>query len=416
MARIWVDGKPKDRSTGIDITGEEFDFKARRFKMRSSRSISHNSTLADLEQDIYKTILSGGAIRKEKATRGDQGDLTLSRLLDMYEQRLDSNQILNRKTGRQLAQDTRDLLKFDIKYLRRYLKNGIDFNFSENNITNPKSPQNFSDFTTSLKAYLSGLENNTIEAYLNRYKKIIRHICKLKGIELGSLLDDMKVNHIEKDVVILDQDQVDFVINNYQMMVKDCQTPLERKVMQYWRAGIILNARRKDMTLWNESNLYFKDNATWIKYIPHKSKGSSGKWVDVPVYDPRLVEIFRENIRKYKGKLLPPCKSFNPSQVMKRIARRYEIFRREIHIEKGGEIQKVMMCDYIKLHQMRASGASDKIMKGVPENVVKSFTGHTVDSKSWARYIKVLNSAKQEYANVLASYISDPHQKEATHN
>jgi hypothetical protein len=406
MARVYVDGKPKDKSTGISVSGLEFDYKLRRFKNKSDEAMRLNMTLNEFEQSVYKTILSGN--RLESVRSNNNQELTLSSLLDIYEKQLRSGKILSRTNGKPLSEDTVKTFMQDVRFLRGYLEKNSDVNFSQNNATTPGAKRYYNNFIVSLKSYMANLDGNTSASYLGRFKTMIVYTCKMYDIEMGSLLDEMNQGKINKPVIILDQEQMEFVLNNYEMMVEDCTTHEQKVIMEYWLAAVILNARKRDMTLWTEDNLYVNNGDMWIRYVPHKNKSYTHMIINVPVYDKRLANIFTVNIKKYKGRLLPPLSSNNSvTKIMKRIASRYEIFRKEIQLVRNGEVTKKRMCDYIKMHQMRASGASDKVMRGMPVEIVKKFTGHTANSAAWARYLEVFPTATEKYVKILQGEDND---------
>lgn len=414
MARVWSDGKPKDKSTKIDTTGEQFDTKSKRFKIKTDKSMLLNASLAEFEASIYSAISSGTGLKK--VSYNPLTDVTLSRIASEYKSKLQKNQIANKKTGELLAPQTKVHLFASIRKIEKFLADGgEDFNFSRFNASVERSKTKYNDFIASFKATLATLENNTICGHLNDVRSIIKTGCGWHDILLGDLISGMKVNRVEKDVVILDIDQCEYIINNYkEILATKCKSRLHKAFFQYWFAALILNARKADMMQWTVSNLYIgAEGMTWIKYQPQKTK-ASGKIIDVPVYSQDLIELFNNNAKKYKGKILPPLDRSQQAYMttgMKMIAKKIPIFHREIQIMKKGEMIKVPMYKCIKLHQMRASGASQKVMMGIPESVAKSYTGHTHDSKSWTRYLKILNTSKARYAITLASSISGQRQK-----
>lgn len=393
MARIWIDGRPKDKSTKINVTGEYFDLKERRFTRKSPNQVTLNQRLAQFESLAFNSVAENKPI--QAPVMGSDG-VTLSSICSEYKAKLDANQIFNKKNGKLIAYTTRKNNLCKISRLQEYLKTNPDFNFSEYNASVPKSKHHYNTLISSLKSYFYDLDNNSLCSYLAFVKSVIKTVCSWHDIELGSLLNDLKVNSIEKDVIILDQEQFDFVLNNYDQMYEDCKTETQRTTMQYWYAALILDPRKKDMMSWTMDNLYQQDGAWWIKYSPSKTKGS-GKIIDVPVFDGRLVKMFLTNHHRY-GKLLPtiPDDSYF-APCMKIIAKRYKVFHKEVQVFKKGELVVMPMYKYIKLHQMRATGNSHKLMAGIPENIAIEFTGHVHGSRSRRRYLKTLNTHKAKY-------------------
>src|SRR5690606_16228293 len=134
-------------------------------------------------------------------------------------------------TGAKLAEDS---LKTNIqvaKLVYEYLKRNSDFNFSRHNfgtfqvLGEAHVRQVYQNFIHSIKHFLESLgqdRSSTLPRNLSRIKTLITFFCESHGVPLGDLLKDLKGRSVEKDVITLSSDQVEYVIRNYQTMKSHC--------------------------------------------------------------------------------------------------------------------------------------------------------------------------------------------------
>jgi integrase len=419
-ARVTLDGvRVCDMGMGIKIS-KSFNYNTKRFS--GDREL--NFKLSSFEVDVnakYKEVcalcvnnpipdgvlaryLKGAAVITEIAKKATPLTLTLSWMTDEYERRSKEGTIYNKRTGIPLSEES---LKTNIqcaRLLKEYLRKYPDFNFSRYNISTfpiigeAQVREQYSDMIHSLKKYLFSLgqdASSTIPRNLIRIKNMITYFADNYALSLGDLLADMKMCVVEKDVITLSNAQVDFILENYKSMREECTSLSQKHALDYWYVALILNPRRKDMSVWTPDNLMTdSDGVVWIKYHPHKNK--NGNTVEAPV-PATVAEIFRVNAERF-GALLPPLDP-NINRILKSVAARYEVFQNDIQVQENGEFKRVRLCDYIHIHMLRSSGISHKLMNEWSESFVKEMSGHTHDSRAFRRYVKIQPDAKLRVAS-----------------
>lgn len=404
-----------DRSTEIKVEGK---FNNRTWFGKNTKA---NAALTKFQAEVNKkleelayhykgNVPDDAVVRAINTSKNealvDPGDqkLTLSAMAVTYKKRAEEGNMFSKRSGKRLSEATLRAYTYTSRLVERYLKTFGAENLDIDMYNLGTIPihgktlvtSKFERFVSTVKNFVigEGHDDQTIYKNLYRIKTMIYFFAELHGIELGHLLKDLKWKKPKKEVVVLSPAQVEHVIRNFKKMYAECPTVRQREALQYWYVALILDPRRKDMDLWNRDNLYTKGDRTWIKYIPNKTKNSSGVTVDTMVPS-TLLKMFRENIAKY-GKLLPKL-DHNLNLNIKRIARRYpETFGESIQILKRGAYMTVTMADYVHIHMMRGSGMTHKLENGWSETEVKEQSGHTYDSESFKRYVKISQERKKE--------------------
>jgi hypothetical protein len=405
-----------DKGTGIIVNSmNDFDVNTKRF----TRNNEFNKILTKFEAsidekidnlkflyrnevippEVIKANLSG---KVDTAGIVDEANLKLSTMGKLYGTRSRAGLIFNKKTGKPLSPDSIDNNEYQARLVEIYLtqKGAIDFDFGRYNsasiaVVGKAIVKNmYNDFVASYKNFLIGrdLSDGTMYKNMYRMKRMINYFVEASGVEIGELLSELKYPKPSKEVIVLAEEQTMFILKNYDKIRKECNH-IERDSFDYWFVALMLNPRRKDMGLWNKDNLFEGPGGTWIRYIPNKTKGTSGRVVETMVPD-TLKVIFDRNLQDY-NKLMPPLRH-NLNLHLKRIAKRYDIFHNEIQILKKGKFIHIPVHKYVHIHMMRSTGISHKLTSGWGESFVKEVSGHTHDSESFKRYVKISNDAKQK--------------------
>jgi hypothetical protein len=406
-----------DLATGISIGAKKFDFRSGRFQAGES---DLNREVATLETRIHERFAQVRQLygdnppaeaiiqtikNKERKSDERQVQMTVSYMTYEYQRRLAANMIFNVKTGRPLAPATSKMLYETCEFVKRFLNTGPDLDISRYNLATAvvlgraKVAAEINNWISELKAFIvsTGASDQTAYKRVYQIKQMIYYFAAQEGIDLGGLLKDLRYKKTKKEVETISHEQIRFFIDNYDKIREDCVTKEQVNTVDYIVVGLLIGARRGDMNSWTRDNLYESsgNGITMLKFRPQKTANSSGVVVDVPVPELAL-KIFNRNILKHGGLLMPPL-SQSINKRIKTIASRYEIFREEVQVFKKGKYVKMRLCDALHIHQMRASSTSDKLLS-MPEALVREWTGHTHDSEAFARYVRVSNLAKQEFA------------------
>lgn len=416
MARIWYKGKSQDTTTRIKIPKQlKWDQDAQRVASRSREANDINNTLLEWESSKRKEVLEvlaqvGDDLSIEGIIKIVKGDVnreatssviedTFQGFLEQYRKLMDNKLIYSWK-GNPLSDSTTKTRKEVINSL---VALQVDFDFGKYNIATLKIfgknnvLNKYESFGKTLKnkMFEKKWSPNTIFKRLMIAKHVINYCCDRKGIEIPSL-DYLKYNKPPKrrEIFALPVKHTDFILNNYHKILMECTNKQQQEAITYAYVIILTCARKGDVDRWTDKNIVTKEDGYWLRYMPAKTKHSSGVVVEHPIPD-TVMEIFQQNIAKHKGRLMPPS-DINANRKIRKVLAKFHIFREEIQYVKKGELHKGMLCQEIYLHGLRSTGISHKLAKGMPEHMVKMYSGHTIDSTSYDVYVKVYDDNKME--------------------
>jgi len=117
--------------------------------------------------------------------------------------------------------------------------------------------------------------------------------------------------------------------------------------------------------------------------------------VKIPEYALKILQDLNAKTRTRKT-LLPPISKNQFNKNLKRIAAKagwtHTVPKTRTKRGKEYAIYKTAnkpyrFCDLISSHVMRRTAVTTMLMLGMPEHVVKKFSGHTGDSKAFYRYV-----------------------------
>jgi len=339
-------------------------------------------------------------------------DMKLSGIVKRAKRIVESGKVMNKVTGKPLAPLTLQRKGVTYKRIIDCLE-GCDidirrYNAGTFNMYGPEKIRRiYRDSISTFKNNMIRLKYNdsTISHTIGDFKSLIQEAAGDANIWMGNLLNDLNYKSPDYQVEIITTEQARFILNQYDKIKSDITSRSDEVALDYWVAALSTAARFGDMQSWTTENLKEDGDNTWLSYIPSKTRNSSGNTVTCPVGD-LLKRIFTANAFGNNGKLLPYIDRSNVGKRMRQIAKRYEIFGNKItRTRLYGGVQKtetIPAWKTIHIHQMRATAITLMLEAGVPEQVVKQFSAHVTDSKSFRRY--VANMSKDTMKNYYDQY------------
>ena len=137
-------------------------------------------------------------------------------------------------------------------------------------------------------------------------------------------------------------------------------------------------------------------------YLPVKTiKTGTSVRIKLPAYAVDIIEKFRSSSRGRKT-IFPPVPLTRFNKQLKTIAElagwvsdmgRLRT-KRGIHIKSKGKAKNELyrFCDLISSHTMRRTAITTMLMLGMKEHVVRKISGHADNSKSFYRYVNLVQS------------------------
>lgn len=358
-------------------------------------------------EDIFKNLcrLTGNpspeALREALSNHHQQdtivSDLTLSGMVKHYSETISTR--LNKSTGLPLSDASITQWKVCCSSILCLIDKVGDFDFSRLISYPDDSRARLGDYADKIRSYFSSkFAPLTCQEYTNKLISIVKHYADKYRFDPSYFTERVIIrNAPQNDVVVLSKEQIDFIINNFDNIRSEARTILQKYVVEYAYAGLFLLARSGDMKSLTRHNL-IKKGDWWISYKPNKTKNSTGVRIYVPIPD-KLAEMFLSNADKYDGHLLPPIMEEHDfiCKPLRAVFKKYPIFQQHVKIFRRGKEESGPFWKFMKMHMMRGSGATNQLMMGVPEQVVKNIGGWTHNSDSFGRYLKIMDEAKAEH-------------------
>jgi hypothetical protein len=395
--------------------GERMSLESQLFEWERSIRDKHSLIVVNHGTQIPKDVFRFGMKTTNAEMREAVVDTraTLSAFCDQIQNKIDKK-ILSRKDGKPYADNSLQRFESLLASVKEFSEI-IDFDFAKYNLDTEKVLgksrviEAYDEFAQVFKNFLRKKEygDYAFASILSFIKSIINDRCEHHGIAISRRHLDKFKSTANKDriVIVMSDEQFEWIINNEATMRHDFRHLRKKLVaVDYILAGLLTAARIADLDALTMSNLQkAKDGSYTLRYIPLKTKNSSGLMVEVPVAK-KLLDIFLRNAEKSNGKLLPPWNITCACRHMREVLKKYEIFQEDVQTQdKHGKIVCKPFWEAFKFHGTRGSLITYLLSQGEQETAVKSISGHTIDSSSFKRYAKITSKMKvQAMAKVAA--------------
>jgi ribosomal protein L17 len=185
-------------------------------------------------------------------------------------------------------------------------------------------------------------------------------------------------------MIVPDTDRMVELIKNQPSFTTENQ----KKAYRYIVASMITTARYKDLSTWTEANLVRDSDETYLVYSPSKTPN---KVIQMKVI-PRLMQVFST-----KGNLLPKIPYTTLRRSIKEVmmlAGFTEEVRKDIYVGEKLYTKRAEAWELYGCHRFRAGAITGMLSQGLTESEVKSFSGHSGNSKSFERYVEFSRKQK----------------------
>ncbi|MGZ3810918.1 MAG: phage integrase SAM-like domain-containing protein [Mucilaginibacter sp.] len=247
-------------------------------------------------------------------------------------------------------------------------------------------------FLESFKSYLinEGQLNNTVSKNL----RVLRTFLNWCGDKEQGYLSDfdfkIKVKENDIDVIFLNYDEV---LSLYNLEINN---PSLERVRDVFVFGCFTGMRYGDIAKLQHSDI--QDHQ--IKFRIEKAGKTKSHTVPLAPQAKAILNKYKE----WPGeKALPVISNQKMNDALKEIAKLagFDDIITIAEQQGNGEIEEKRYKKYelITCHTSRKSFITISMMLGMPESVVKSITGHSKNSKAFARYYDIVDSHKQAEIN-----------------
>lgn len=251
-------------------------------------------------------------------------------------------------------------------------------------------------FTNFLYAQ-KGCFDNYVGTVIKVLRIFFKYINLEWGMKTGEFYRQFYVCKEDIPVISLRPDQLQFLIND-----KAFETKLSaslKKTKDILVFGCTVALRVSDLF-----SIKFNDieRVGDTYYLPVKTiKTGTIVRIKLPRYAMEIVEIFK-NAAKKRKQVFPPIPRTRFNSQLKQLALlagwtaetgKYRN-RRGVAIEEtlGNERSTFRFCDQMSSHIMRRTAITVMLMMGMKEHIVRQISGHAAGSKSFYRYVNLVQS------------------------
>lgn len=247
--------------------------------------------------------------------------------------------------------------------------------------------------------------DNTVSSRVKLINTFLNYLRDDKGLNIGDFHNSIfKVKREDIPVIVITPDQLKYLIHN-EDFIKSIPESLH-KTKDIFILGCTTALRISDLLSLKNENFEKNDESLYLKVKSKKTKTVTQ--IKLPSYAIDIVNKYltAENAKKLFGyihlhdfnlslkELAKHC-NWN-SQVVKTRMKR----GKEVSIYKDENTKShFQLSDIISSHIMRRTGISNLLLMGVPEYVVREISGHSKNSVSFQRYVKLTQRYQDEFTD-----------------
>lgn len=242
--------------------------------------------------------------------------------------------------------------------------------------------------------------DNYVGTVIKTIRIFFNWLNKEKGISTGNFYKSFYVCREEIPIVTLLPEQLQFLISN--QLFHNSLSPSLQKAKAIFVFGSTVALRVSDLFAIKFSDI---EEAGHHKYLAVKTiKTGTVVRIKLPVYAINIIETFKQNAKKRKT-IFPPIPRTRFNNQLKAIAEaaqwispvgkqraRKGVTEDIKRLPASGSTQEYRFCDLVSSHTMRRTAITTMLMLGMKEHVVKQISGHASDSKSFYRYVNLVQS------------------------
>jgi site-specific recombinase XerD len=244
-------------------------------------------------------------------------------------------------------------------------------------------------------------KKNCYDNYVGTVIKVIRiffnYVNKELGIHTGDFYKSFHVCKEEVPVITLLPEQLQFLIND--TTFDEQLNASLKKTKDIFVFGCTVALRVSDLFAIKFTDIEKRVDAY---YLPVKTiKTSTVVRIKLPAYAMEIVKRFKEKAKGRKT-IFPPIPLTRFNNQLKLITEAAgwvgevgkKRTKRGASVEAiyGPSNKKYRFCDLVSSHIMRRTAITTMLMLGMKEHVVKQISGHSNDSKSFYRYVNLVQS------------------------
>jgi integrase len=420
-------------STGINVLGLKFDEDKVKCMYNSEKALNTNLVIRQVvdyldEKAISdRSVLSMSALKKDiqkivlpvKGPLKKGGEGQLREIIADYLEKITNGKIVNPKNMEALAPRTIANYNSVLKVYDKFILTRPDINLlqtsahGENDIRIRSALiAKLNDHLRELKKFMEAekMAPNTQYVYLTKVGAVIHWYEETNVLVLPFKLPAMKK---KTDKVWLNPDDVKLISQNRH--IRDRLEGSDRYYFDFILIGLCSTLRRIDIMKLKPGDIREINGRHYI-YNRNKKKEGGNDAVTVAIIPKFLFDILQDNIRT-TGRVLGDADVKHEERVsgmMRYVLDQpeFESLKREHTIsvlEPDGKSvvnRTDMLYKMVTPHVLRRSAITTMIAKGVPDRIIKGYSGHTENSKSFGEYVGFVQTYFQSEGDKYISFMN----------
>ncbi|MDB5201279.1 MAG: hypothetical protein JWQ27_688 [Ferruginibacter sp.] len=239
--------------------------------------------------------------------------------------------------------------------------------------------------------------DNYVGTVIKTIRIFFNYLNREKGIVTGDFYKSFYVCREEVPIVTLMPQQLQFLIGDEQFNDRLSKTQLKAK--QIFVFGCTVALRVSDLFTIKFSDIERVGDAS---YLPVKTaKTGTAVRIKLPAYALEIIAAFKTTARNRKT-IFPPIPRTRFNNQLKELAELagWTAENGKSRANRGvaydfttaATEKQYRFCDLVSSHTMRRTAITTMLMLGMKEHVVKQISGHANDSKSFHRYVNLVQS------------------------
>ena len=242
------------------------------------------------------------------------------------------------------------------------------------------------DLYDNFRIYLISLrqKNNTVVKHLTRFR-VFTNWLNERGYTLSTIKYELKENDIE--VIVLSEKEID--------LLRDFELEDQRliKVRDVFLFGCFTGMRYGDILALQKTDVFESD----LRFLIQKKGNTTNHSIPILPDTRRILDKYKD----YPGSQALPCMSNQKmNQHLKELMRTVGIDEEVTVAEKSGngQINRLVKkkWELITCHTSRKTFTTMALSRGMGEAIIKEITGHSKNSKAFAKYYAVSDELKQK--------------------
>jgi integrase len=245
--------------------------------------------------------------------------------------------------------------------------------------------------------YLNGCSDNYVGLNIKNLKTFFKYLESEKFFPASDFYKKFYPPHFETQIFVLEQDKLRFLISNL-----DFENTLSddlKTIKDIFVVGCTISLRYSDLISLKKTNLHYANNNQYI--VTTSKKTNTQTRIKIPNHIKEIIDKYK---KRKNTKLFPEISLWNFNRYIKILGElagwTYTVEKQRVFNGQKKEVKKnglsFRYCDRLSSHTMRKTAITTLLTLGMPEQIVRKISGHSVNSKEFYKYVKYSDSFQDD--------------------